>query len=82
MHAVVPVSRPNIIVILADDMSYGDVGCYGAKDIRTPNLDKVAAEGMRFTNLCAPPSHPASAPRLGPTRPSPLKSNFSADQLG
>lgn len=52
--------KPNIIFILADDLGYGDLGCYGQKLIRTPNLDKMAAEGMRFTQhyagstVCAP----------------------------
>jgi arylsulfatase A-like enzyme len=53
-------SRPNIILILADDLGYGDVGCYGQQRIRTPNLDRMAREGMRFTQayagstVCAP----------------------------
>ncbi|MFZ2644448.1 MAG: arylsulfatase [Verrucomicrobiia bacterium] len=52
--------RPNIIFILADDMGWGDAGCYGQKKIRTPNLDRMAMEGMRFTqaysgtSVCAP----------------------------
>ena len=52
--------RPNIIFILADDLGYGDVGCFGQTKIRTPNIDRLAAEGMRFTqhyagnNVCAP----------------------------
>jgi len=52
--------RPNIIYIMADDMGYGDLGCYGSKRIKTPNLDRLAAEGIRFTNhyagtsVCAP----------------------------
>ena len=52
--------RPNIIFINCDDLGYGDLGCYGAKDIRTPNLDRMAAEGTRFTDfsvtsaLCTP----------------------------
>jgi arylsulfatase A len=52
--------RPNIIFILADDLGYGDLWCYGQKKIRTPNIDKMAAEGIRFTDhyagstVCAP----------------------------
>src|SRR5690348_15366289 len=47
-----PAKTPNIIVILCDDLGYGDLGCYGSK-IRTPNLDRMASEGMRFTNCCS-----------------------------
>src|ERR1051326_7303712 len=52
--------RPNIVFILADDLGYGDIGCFGQNKIRTPNLDRLAAEGMRFTQhysgnaVCAP----------------------------
>ena len=52
--------KPNILFILADDLGYGDLGCYGQKVIRTPNLDRLAAQGMRFTQfyagstVCAP----------------------------
>jgi len=52
--------KPNILFILADDLGYGNLGCYGATQIRTPNLDRMAAEGMRFTDayagstVCAP----------------------------
>jgi len=52
--------KPNIIFILADDLGYGDLGCYGQKRIRTPALDRMAAEGVRFTQayagstVCAP----------------------------
>ena len=52
--------KPNIIYILADDLGYGDLGCYGQKKIKTPNLDKLAAQGLRFTQhyagsaVCAP----------------------------
>jgi len=53
-------NRPNIIFILAADLGYGDLGCYGQKLIRTPNLDRLAREGVRFTQayagstVCAP----------------------------
>lgn len=52
--------KPNIIFILADDLGYGDVGCYGQQKIKTPNIDRLATEGMRFTQcyagstVCAP----------------------------
>src|SRR5262245_65668058 len=42
---------PNIIIILADDLGYGDLSCYGSPTIRTPQLDRMAAEGMRFTDF-------------------------------
>jgi arylsulfatase A-like enzyme len=46
--------RPNVVVILADDIGYGDLSCYGATKVRTPNLDALAAQGMRFTDAhCA-----------------------------
>ncbi len=44
---------PNVVVILADDLGYGDLGSYGARAIRTPNLDRLAAEGVRFTDFYA-----------------------------
>ncbi len=44
-------SRPNIVLIFADDLGYSDVGCFGAKDIRTPNIDRLANEGTRFTSF-------------------------------
>ena len=45
--------KPNIIVILADDMGYADIGAHGCKDIPTPNIDRIAAHGVRFTNAYA-----------------------------
>ena len=50
-------AKPNIIIILADDMGYGDLACYGNPAIRTPNLDRMAAEGLRFTEFCAAQSY-------------------------
>ena len=53
-------NQPNIIYILADDLGYGDLGCYGQEKIETPNIDALAASGMRFTQhysgspVCAP----------------------------
>ncbi len=58
--ALADANKPNIIFILADDLGYGDLGCYGQKRIKTPNLDRMAADGMRFTQgyagatVCAP----------------------------
>jgi arylsulfatase A-like enzyme len=49
-------SKPNIVLILADDLGYGDLGCYGATKIKTPNMDRLAAEGLRFTQGYAPSS--------------------------
>lgn len=48
-------TRLNVIVILADDLGYGDVGCYGAKDIRTPNLNSLATEGLKLKSFYAQP---------------------------
>ena len=53
LAAAAPRPQPNLIIILADDLGYGDLGCYGHPSIRTPNLDRMAAEGMRFTDFYA-----------------------------
>ena len=44
---------PNILIVLADDLGYGDLGCYGNQIVKTPNLDQFAREGMRFTDCYA-----------------------------
>jgi len=59
-----PLLRPNIIFILADDLGYGDLGSYGQRLIKTPNLDQMAREGMRFTQFYA------GAPVCAPSRAS------------
>lgn len=51
LPAAFAVTKPNVIIILCDDLGYGDLGCYGSPVIRTPNLDRMAAEGMRFTDF-------------------------------
>lgn len=55
-------TRPNIVFILVDDMGYADIGCMGATDIRTPHIDRIAAEGVKFTDFYA------NAPVCTPTR--------------
>lgn len=62
------VRPPNIVVIVADDMGYADVGVYGSKDIPTPNIDALAAGGIRFTDayvtgpFCSPTRRPDDGP--------------------
>src|SRR5688572_31181991 len=59
-HGQAAVSRPNIVFILADDLGINDLACYGRKEHRTPNLDRLAAQGTRFTSaycaqsICSP----------------------------
>ena len=43
-------SKPNVVIIYTDDLGYGDVSCYGATKVKTPNIDKLAALGIMFTN--------------------------------
>jgi N-acetylgalactosamine-6-sulfatase len=54
--------RPNVVFILADDLGYGDLGCYGCRDIKTPSIDRLAGQGVRFTNFYA------NGPECTPTR--------------
>lgn len=67
---------PNIIVINADDLGYGDTGCYGATAIKTPNIDRIAREGLRFTD-----AH-ASAATCTPSRYSLLTGEYAFRQKG
>src|SRR3954469_25799510 len=55
-------ARPNIVFILADDLGWGDVGCFGQTKIKTPNIDRLATQGTRFTQCYA------GAPVCGPSR--------------
>ena len=70
---------PNFVIILADDLGYGDLGCYGHPTIRTPHLDRMAAEGMRFTDfyvaacVCTPSRAALLTGRL------PIRSGMSGD---
>lgn len=61
---------PNFLVILVDDLGYGDLSCYGAKDLRTPHIDGLAERGMRFTNFYA------NSPVCSPTRASLLTGRY------
>ena len=62
----IPGSRPNILIVLCDDLGYGDLSCYGHPHIKTPNLDKLAAEGIKLTDCyaAAPVCSPARAGML------------------
>ncbi len=42
--------RPNVVIILVDDLGYGELGCYGGRDVATPNIDSLALDGIRFTS--------------------------------
>lgn len=74
-------AKPNIVIIYADDLGYGDLGCYGHPVIRTPHLDRMAAEGMRFTSfysaaeVCTPSRAALLTGRL------PVRSGMCHDQF-
>ena len=68
--APTPVERPNIIIILADDLGYGDLSCYGHPRFKTPNIDRLATEGARLTQFNCP------APFCAPTRASLLTGRY------
>jgi len=75
MTACGGVAQPNLLLILADDLGYGDVSAYGAKDLHTPHLDRLAAEGLRFTAMRA------NATVCSPTRAAVLTGLY-ADRVG
>jgi arylsulfatase A-like enzyme len=62
-------ARPNVVLIVTDDVGYGDIGSYGAPDLKTPNLDRLAREGVRFTDFYA-------APTCSPTRAALLSGRY------
>ena len=63
--------RPNVVIIFADDLGYGDLECYGAKNVSTPNVNRLARQGTRFTN-----SH-ATAATSTPSRYSMLTGEYA-----
>jgi arylsulfatase A-like enzyme len=67
--AAAQTARPNIVLIVADDVGYGDIGAYGAPDVKTPNLDRLAREGVRFSDFYA-------APTCSPTRASLISGRY------
>lgn len=60
--AAAPPATPDIVLIVADNLGHGDLSCYGCRDIRTPNIDSIAAQGVRFTNFYS------NGPECSPTR--------------
>jgi arylsulfatase A-like enzyme len=63
-------ARPNLVLLLADDLGYGDLGCYGCPDIRTPHLDRLARQGVRLTQFYA------NGPECTPTRAALLSGRY------
>ena len=64
------VRPPNFVIIFADDLGYGDLSCYGNHSYRTPNLDRMAAEGVRFTNFYS------ASPGCSPSRAALLTGSY------
>ena len=63
-------AKPNILIILVDDLGYGDLSCYGAKDLKTPHIDALMADGMRFDSFYA------NCPVCSPTRAALLSGTY------
>lgn len=76
LHPATAYETPNIVVIMADDLGFGDVSCYGAEALATPHIDRLAAEGVRFT------SGYCSASTCTPTRYSMLTGNYAFRRKG
>ncbi|WP_395744866.1 arylsulfatase [Prosthecobacter sp.] len=76
VSAAFATEKPNVVILYADDLGYGDVSCYGAKTIATPNIDKLAAEGLRFTD-----GHSAAA-TCTPSRFAMLTGEYAFRQKG
>ncbi|MFN4999959.1 MAG: sulfatase-like hydrolase/transferase, partial [Akkermansiaceae bacterium] len=74
--SLVAAEKPNVIVIMADDLGYGDASCYGATALKTPNIDRLAAGGIRFT------SGYCSASTCTPTRFSLLTGTYAFRKKG
>lgn len=68
-------SKPNVVLILVDDLGYGDLSCYGAPDLQTPHINRIAAEGVRFTQFYA------NCPVCSPTRAALLTGRYP-DKVG
>ena len=62
--------KPNVVIILTDDMGYGDISCYNKNQIKTPNIDRLATEGVRFTDFYVP------TPYCAPSRATLLTGRF------
>ena len=60
-------SRPNVVLIITDDIGYGDFGAYGSPDVRTPNIDRLARAGVKLTDFYA------NGPNCSPTTATPLR---------
>jgi arylsulfatase A-like enzyme len=67
---VTPAKRPNVVIILADDMGYGDISCYNQNQVKTPQIDNIAKEGVRFTDFYVP------TPYCAPSRATLLTGRF------
>jgi len=83
---------PNVVILYADDLGYGDLGCYGATQLETPNLDRLAREGRRFTDahsasaVCTPSRYALLTGRYpferASTRPSSTSRDWSSTRIG